>query len=86
MGYDSGIPQRKNMGEGDGTMGDQTFGCKPQDHSKGPLMTPISDGMKGHVGDNEKRGAAPPTMGTSSKYAKQSAPDHGPQGKRGMMP
>jgi hypothetical protein len=86
MGYDSGIRQRKNMAEGDGIMGDQTFGCKPMDHSKGPEMAPISEGMKGHVGDNEKRGAKPPVGGDGDKYAKQASPDHGPHGKSGVMP
>ncbi len=85
MGYDSAIPQRKNLGEGNGTMGDQTFGCKPQDHSKGRIMAPISEGMKSHTEDGSKRGSAPPVMGNESKYPKQSAPDHGPH-KSGKMP
>ena len=64
-------------------MGSENFGVKPLDHSKGPVMVPISEGMKGHVGDNVKRGAAPPLGGDGDKYSKQAMPDHGKHGKRG---
>jgi hypothetical protein len=85
MAYDAGISQRKNMAYGEGTMAGSDFGCKPMDHSKGPMMAPISEGMKGHVGDNEKRGAPPPIKHTRGKMASQANADHGPHGFMSRM-
>jgi hypothetical protein len=84
MSYDSSLSQHKNLALGDGVMSDQTFGVKPLDHSKGPVMTPISEAMKGPV-HVSKRGAPPPVGGSSSKFPQQGMPDHGPHKKKEMI-
>ena len=81
MGYDNGLKQHTNMAMGDGVMDSGNFGVKPFDHSKGPNMTPISEGMKSHTEDGSKRGAMPPVPGGAGKHPRQANPDHGHHGK-----
>ena len=74
-----GIRQRTAMASG-GSMASGDFGVKPLDHSKGPIMTPISDMSKGHVGDGDRRGAGKPVSRGGGKMASPAKADHGPHG------
>jgi hypothetical protein len=78
MGYDSGVPQRKNMAAGDGQMSGGDFGCCKIE--SGPSMAPVSEMTKGHVADGDKRGAGMPVKHTRGKFPSQSEVDHGPHG------
>ena len=80
-GYEMGVRQRANMGEGKGIMGSsEDFGCKQAGHTRGPMMAPIAEGMKGDVGDGEKRGAPPPVKHTRGQHPSQAEVDHGKHG------